>query len=109
MSPRFEGQPIRESTCLKPIGTARRLHRRLRRTIESGNRERGRFTVMRMRNKMKQILVALIFSLYAATAFAFTIATGPADGSYYQIAQDIKNVAGKDGIDLPVQATRGSL
>jgi len=58
---------------------------------------------------MKRILVALIFSLYAATGFAFTIATGPSDGSYYQIAQDIKNVAGKEGIDLQVQPTKGTL
>jgi hypothetical protein len=40
---------------------------------------------------------------------AFTIATGPSDGSYFQIAQDIKNVVGKEGIDLNVMATKGSL
>ncbi len=58
---------------------------------------------------MKKIIVGLIFCLYAVTASAFTIATGPSDGSYFQIAQDIKNVAGKEGIDLQVMSTKGSL
>jgi uncharacterized protein len=58
---------------------------------------------------MKRILLALVISFYAHTAWALTIATGPSDGSYFQIAQDIKNVAGKDGIDLQVMATKGSL
>jgi TRAP transporter TAXI family solute receptor len=58
---------------------------------------------------MTKILLALVISFYAHTAWALTIATGPSDGSYFQIAQDIKNVAGKDGIDLQVMATKGSL
>jgi uncharacterized protein len=58
---------------------------------------------------MKRILLALILSLYAHVGWAFTIATGPSDGSYFQIAQDIKNVVGKEGIDLQVMATKGSL
>ena len=59
---------------------------------------------------MKRIIVsALICCLYASMASAFTIATGPSDGSYYQIAQDIKNVAGKEGIELQVMPTKGSL
>jgi TRAP transporter TAXI family solute receptor len=58
---------------------------------------------------MKKLLLALVISFYAHTAWALTIATGPSDGSYFQIAQDIKNVAGKDGIDLQVMATKGSL
>jgi TRAP transporter TAXI family solute receptor len=58
---------------------------------------------------MKKILLALFLSCYAHTVWAFTIATGPRDGSYFQIAQDIKNVAGKEGIDLQVMATKGSL
>jgi TRAP transporter TAXI family solute receptor len=41
--------------------------------------------------------------------WAFTIATGPSDGSYFQIAQDIKNVAGKDNIDIQVMPTKGSI
>lgn len=58
---------------------------------------------------MKKILLAMLLSCYAHTVWAFTIATGPRDGSYFQIAQDIKNVAGKEGIDLQVMATKGSL
>jgi TRAP transporter TAXI family solute receptor len=58
---------------------------------------------------MTKILLALVLAFYAHTAWALTIATGPSDGSYFQIAQDIKNVAGKDGIDLQVMATKGSL
>jgi len=58
---------------------------------------------------MKKILLALVISFYAHTAWALAIATGPSDGSYFQIAQDIKNVAGKDGIDLQVMPTKGSL
>ena len=58
---------------------------------------------------MRKILLALVLSFYAHTAWALTIATGPSDGSYFQIAQDIKNVAAKEGIDLQVVATKGSL
>jgi uncharacterized protein len=58
---------------------------------------------------MKRIFLALIIFLCAQTASALTIATGPSDGSYFQIAQDIKNVAGKEGIDLQVIPTKGSL
>ena len=58
---------------------------------------------------MKKILWALAICLYAPVALAFTIATGPSDGSYFQIAQDIKNVAAKEGIDLQVSSTKGSL
>ncbi len=47
--------------------------------------------------------------LYAPVALAFTIATGPKDGSYFQIAQDIKNVAAKEGVELQVSSTKGSL
>jgi len=58
---------------------------------------------------MKKVFLALVLSLYAQAASAATIATGPSDGSYFQIAQDIKNVAGKDGIDIQVMATKGSV
>lgn len=59
---------------------------------------------------MKRIVIALLVCLCASTrALGFTIATGPSDGTYYQVAQDIKNVAAKDGIDLQVTATKGSL
>ena len=58
---------------------------------------------------MKKICLALVLSLFAQAVSAFTIATGPNDGSYFQIAQDIKNVAGKDGIDIQVMASKGSV
>lgn len=58
---------------------------------------------------MKQLFGAIVLILLTQAAFAFTIATGPSDGTYIQIAQDIKNVAGKDGVELQPQATGGSL
>src|SRR6476620_5701847 len=61
------------------------------------------------RIQMKKIVLVLIICAHASMGWAFTIATGPSDGSYFQIAQDIKNIAGKDGIDLQVMATKGSL
>ena len=58
---------------------------------------------------MKKILLAAVLSLFAQAASAFTIATGPSDGTYFQIAQDIKNLAAKDGVELQVASTKGSL
>jgi uncharacterized protein len=58
---------------------------------------------------MKKIILVLIIGLHASTAWAFTIATGPSDGSYFQIAQDIKSVAGKEDIDIQVMPTKGSI
>lgn len=58
---------------------------------------------------MKKIVLVLIICLYAPIASAVTIATGPSDGTYFQIAQDIKNVAGKEGIDTQVMPTKGSI
>ncbi|HSF57893.1 MAG TPA: TAXI family TRAP transporter solute-binding subunit [Candidatus Binatia bacterium] len=58
---------------------------------------------------MKRIVLAMIILLYAQTASALNIATGPSDGSYFQIAQDIKSVAAKEGIDLQIMPTKGSL
>ena len=58
---------------------------------------------------MKKIFLALVLSLVASAASAATIATGPKDGSYFQIAQDIKNVAGKEGMEIQVMSTKGSL
>ena len=57
---------------------------------------------------MKKIILVMILCLHASIAWAFTIATGPSDGSYSQIAQDIKNVAGKEAIDVQVMPTKGS-
>jgi TRAP transporter TAXI family solute receptor len=58
---------------------------------------------------MKRIIWALSICLYASWAWAFTIATGPSDGSYSQIAQDIKTVAAKEAIDIQVTPTKGSI
>ena len=58
---------------------------------------------------MKKIILVLILSLHASMAWAFIIATGPSDGSYFQIAQDIKNVAAKENMDVQVMPTRGSI
>jgi len=58
---------------------------------------------------MKKIILVLILSLHASMAWAFIIATGPSDGSYFQIAQDIKNVAAKEDMDVQVIPTRGSM
>ena len=58
---------------------------------------------------MRNIFLALVLSLFAQAASAFTIATGSSDGSYFQIAQDIKKVAGKENIDIQVMPTKGSL
>ena len=57
---------------------------------------------------MNKILCVLIAMLWAQLSWAFTIATGPSDGTYFQIAQDIKNLAVKDRIELQVMATKGS-
>jgi uncharacterized protein len=58
---------------------------------------------------MKKMIALLVLCLQASMAWAFTIATGPNDGSYFQIAQDIKNVAAKENIDIQVVPTKGSL
>lgn len=58
---------------------------------------------------MKKICLAILMCLYAQSASAFTIATGPSEGSYFQIAQDIKNLAAKEGVELQVIPTKGSL
>jgi len=58
---------------------------------------------------VSKLILTLIFCLQASMAWAFTIATGPSDGSYFQIAQDIKNVAAKENIDLQVMPTKGSI
>ena len=57
---------------------------------------------------MKRILFLLIVILYADVGFALTIATGPSDGTYIQIARDIQKVAQKDGIKVEILATQGS-
>jgi TRAP transporter TAXI family solute receptor len=58
---------------------------------------------------MKNLIVALVLSCLAEVAWAFTMATGPTDGTYFQIGQDIKNLAVKDGVELEVTPTKGSM
>ena len=58
---------------------------------------------------MKKLFLALVLSFYAQAASAFTMATGPSDGTYFQIAQDIKNLVAKDGVELQVTPTKGSI
>jgi uncharacterized protein len=58
---------------------------------------------------MKKLFLALVLSFFAQVASAFTIATGPGDGTYFQIGQDIKNLAAKDGVELQVTPTKGSI
>ena len=58
---------------------------------------------------MKKIIPVLVLCLHASMGWAFTIATGPSDGTYFQIAQDIKSVAAKEAIDIQVTSTKGSL
>ena len=57
---------------------------------------------------MKRVMFLLIVILYADIGFAVTIATGPSDGTYIQIARDIQKVAQKDGIKVEILATQGS-
>jgi TRAP transporter TAXI family solute receptor len=57
---------------------------------------------------MKKILFALAILLYGQLAWSFTIATGPSGGTYFQIAQDIKTMGEKEGIELRVIPTKGS-
>ena len=58
---------------------------------------------------MRKIILVLVLCLPSSMAWAFTIATGPSEGTYFQVAQDIKNVAGKEGMDIQVMPTKGSL
>jgi uncharacterized protein len=57
---------------------------------------------------VKRLLFAIIVIFYADLGFALTIATGPSDGTYIQIARDIQRVSQKDGIKIEILATQGS-
>jgi uncharacterized protein len=57
---------------------------------------------------VKSILVLLIVTLHASAVFALTIATGPSDGTYIQVARDIQQVAQKEGLKLEILPTQGS-
>ena len=57
---------------------------------------------------VKRILFIFIVILYADAGFALTIATGPSDGTYIQIARDMQKVSQKDGVNLEILPTQGS-
>jgi uncharacterized protein len=61
-----------------------------------------------MRLAMKPIAILFFALLLHGQAWALTIATGSAEGTYFKIAQDIKQVAEKDGIPIEVIQTNGS-
>jgi uncharacterized protein len=56
------------------------------------------------------MLIALIIlsALFCRPALALTIATGTPEGTYYQIAVDIKRIAEKEGIPIEIIQTNGS-
>ena len=56
---------------------------------------------------MKVVLTLLMF-FFCQPALALTIATGTPEGTYYQIAQDIKQIAEKEGIPVEIIQTNGS-
>ena len=57
---------------------------------------------------MKMILTVAFALLCYGHASALTIATGSAEGTYFKIAQDIKQIAEKDGIPIEIIQTNGS-
>ncbi len=57
---------------------------------------------------MKRLALAVFLLIFSHPAAAFTIATGPSEGTYFQVAQDIKYLAAKDGVELNVLPTQGS-
>src|SRR5262245_28391696 len=57
---------------------------------------------------VKRVLLLLLVILYADVGFSLTIATGPSDGTYIQIAREIEKVAQKDGVKVEILATQGS-
>lgn len=57
---------------------------------------------------MKTIITLLLIQFLHGSALALTIATGSAEGTYFKIAQDIKQIAEKDGIPIEIIPTNGS-
>jgi uncharacterized protein len=58
---------------------------------------------------MKPYLLLVVWVLlFAGQALALTIATGSSEGTYFKIAQDIKQIADKEGIPIEVMQTNGS-
>jgi TRAP transporter TAXI family solute receptor len=57
---------------------------------------------------MKIILLLVMAMLYRSDAWGLTIATGSAEGTYFKIAQDIRQIAEKEGISIEIISTGGS-
>ena len=57
---------------------------------------------------MKTIAILFLALLLHGQAWALTIATGSAEGTYFQIAQDIKQITEREGIPIEVIPTNGS-
>jgi TRAP-type uncharacterized transport system substrate-binding protein len=61
---------------------------------------------------MRMLRVSLIaltwLLLLHHEAISITIATGSQEGTYYKIAQDIKQIAEKEGIPIEIISTNGS-
>jgi TRAP transporter TAXI family solute receptor len=57
---------------------------------------------------MKTILLLVLALIIPCDTFALTIATGSAEGTYFRIAQDIKQIAEQEGIPVEVIQTGGS-
>ena len=57
---------------------------------------------------MKKLLLAVFALAIPAHALALTIATGSIEGTYFKIAQDVKQIADKEGIPIEVVQTNGS-
>jgi uncharacterized protein len=57
---------------------------------------------------MKTAITLLLVLILHGHALALTIATGSAEGTYFKIAQDIKQVAEKDGVPIEIIQTGGS-
>jgi TRAP transporter TAXI family solute receptor len=57
---------------------------------------------------VKRLLFVILAVAYTDWGFALTIATGPTGGTYIQIAQNIQQVAQKDGLSVEVRPSQGS-
>jgi TRAP transporter TAXI family solute receptor len=57
---------------------------------------------------MKTVVTLLWVLILYGHALAFTIATGSPEGTYFKIAQDIKQIVEKDGIPVEIIQTNGS-
>jgi len=57
---------------------------------------------------VKKLFFLILTLLHAPVLWGFTIATGPQKGTYFQIAQDIKALSEKEGIELKVLPSKGS-